>query len=383
LHGRLSVQARERAAANDVALWINTAEVASNAFPDTYESWLRDTLGLEKDFLKPYKGVQLAARIEPGGLALELYAERTETTSDMASQDAGESLLRGLPDEQCVFALGMVNDNAGRQLKSLGRLAISALIAAKIIDPGRAADFQKLYASMAPDIAAASVSVSALPGGTDSLFGLTKVLRARGDSRAILREVESVVGLCRSGPFVDPKLNAMLEKLAYRRAVETVAEVSVDHLRVEFEGEEPEDYLAFKKVVGAEGILVRIAAVDGKNVVITFGGGPARFATAVEAVRAGGAPLASDPGIAKSARHVPADRSLEAYFSVDRFIRLARRVGTAMDKPVQFPEMPELSAPVSASVQIVGPGATQVDVFIPTEVLTQPFAPPPQSLPGP
>ena len=126
---------------------------------------------------------------------------------------------------------------------------------------------------------------------------------------------------------------------------------------------------ALTRAVGKEGLLLRVGVVDNKYVVATFGGGRARVDAVLGSVRADRAPLAADPGIRKSAGNVAARRSVEGHFAVDRLVGLIHAVRRAMDLPVVFPAMPELSAPISWAVHSVGPSAVQVDVYIPMELV--------------
>ena len=120
-----------------------------------------------------------------------------------------------------------------------------------------------------------------------------------------------------------------MERIEYRPSVETSADVTIDHLVVDLSGFEDIDKEAVARILGPDGALARMGVVDGKTVVMSFGGGLARFNKLVAMVRAGEAPLALDAAIARSAGKVTGRRWFEVYLSVDRWVRLVSQMHRA------------------------------------------------------
>lgn len=382
LKNRQSPQARARYAAGDVCLWINLGAIASSSFRDAYGPRLRERFGLVGDLLRPYGGVQVAGRIARDGLTFAVDIERTETHGKTPAADTSESLLRGLPDEPFVLAMGVSNDGSGDRLRAFAGLVAGALTSAEIVDASRTAEFQDVCVSVASKIAAVSVSASLLPEGADGLLGLSKVIRTRGDSRVILREIETTMNLLHGGMFTDPKVSALMQNLVYRRAAEACDGITIDHLLVDQKDAEAAEYASLRKAVGREGLLLRIGAVDHDHIVATLGGGLPRFKSVTEAVRSGGAPLVGNRGIVESARHLAPASWLEAYFSVTQFARLASPLAAAMGMPKSYGNVPELAAPIAVGIRTVSGDAAQVDIFIPKPVLTWLLASLTDGLPG-
>jgi len=364
---RFSTHLLKQFGANDVSLWVNVASLASGALGERPIAWLQRTFGVES--LKQYESFQWSSRFETDGLYLELSAARAEPSRTAKRRETTDSLLTGLPNERFIMALGLLDDNGGARLSSMTNRIISASTAFGVIEPSRSAALARAYESVVGKITEASASVSLLPDGSDGRIALTKVLRTRGDGRAVLDDVEGILNVLKSGPFVDPRINRVAEKIEYRRAAETSGTVIIDHLSVNLSEFEGIDHEALKKLLGPEGYLTRIGVVDGNSVVIALGGGLVRFNEVMALVRAKKAPLTEDPGIRQSAKKLVGERSLEAYFSFDRCVRLAKEVLAATGVPGTTPDMSELGAPVALTMHSVNPRETELRFFVPTDLV--------------
>jgi hypothetical protein len=152
----------------------------------------------------------------------------------------------------------------------------------------------------------------------------------------------------------------------------------VDHLTVnldEIDDMDEEEVEEVKEVIGKEGVLIRIGAVDATRVVATFGGGPARFEAVVKTAKSGEAPLAKDPGIVKTSKAMLSPRTSEGYLAVDNLIQLIRVIGEALDEDPFPVTMKKVDAPAGMVSASVSANAQQTDVFIPMELIMemQPF----------
>jgi hypothetical protein len=166
----------------------------------------------------------------------------------------------------------------------------------------------------------------------------------------------------------------MFAALTFDKDVETVAGVKVSHLKMDLEKvaemqEADEDELEeFKKFVGKEGVLVRVAAVGDKNVVLTFGGGEPQAAKVIEAAKGNEAPLSKNAGIMKVSEQLPKEQAGVMYVSLDRMLTRIKEFQTHMDEEPLPIEVPRLDAPIAMS-GTGGDGWGQYDIFIPMELL--------------
>ncbi len=369
LADRVSAHQLERFRVDDVSFWVNTTALPASSAGARSDARLRRVFGVAVESLLRYDNIQGSARVETDGLAFEFCMVRAKPCDITTNSKTSGYLLTGLPNEPFALALGLTGDNGGTQIGSITTGIISTLTASGVIDPSRSVELRRVYESLAGKITDVAVSVSLLPEGSNGTVACTKVLHARGDGHALLNDIERVVGLIKSGPFVDPRLNRVAENVEYRRAAETAGNIVVDHLFVNLRGFEDIDHEALQKMFGREGPLARIGVVDGKMVVITFGGGLPHFNGVVIALRSEKAPLASQEEIRQSAKKFAGKHTLEAYVSVDRCVRLAKHILVVMDVPTDLPDMPELRAPVVLTMQYAGPRETRIRLFVPTEVV--------------
>ncbi len=375
---RLSPYLRQRSDAHDAFLWVDTAAVASGPLLDRYAGWLGRDFGLTREFLAPLRQFRLSAGLGADGLSVEGYIHRVKPSSAPDDANTTAPLLAGLPDEPVVLAMGAKTGGAADHLRAVFKPAVSALAYTRIVDPSRAADYERALEWLAKRADTVAISVSHVSREGDGALGVTVVIRARGGAAPVLDGVRSVADWLRTGPFLATGVNGAMEKLVHTPAAETVGGVPVDHWSVRFEGEQPEFYAAFKNAVGPEGFTVRVGVVDAKHVVATFGGGSARFSDAVRAVRSGRAPLLEDQTIATAHKHVAADRSMEAFFFPGRWAGLINTMSERMGRPFRYPDAPPSDAPVAVTAEALGTDATLVNLFIPIAVLKERIA-----LPGP
>jgi len=354
---------------NDVSLWIDPASVTSSFGAGEGMPWLRGVVKSVFSRVKDLGRIQLAARFEQGGITVGLCMGRSAATRRFAGRDTVESLLRGLPNEPYVAAMGADLSHSGAWASAMVDLIVSSSVAAGVLDSARVSDLMQVVDSAVKDVVGVGLIVSVSPQGPDGMLGLAKVVHTASDGQTLLAKIDAIVKALKNGAFVDPVINRALEKLEFRRAVETSREVTVNHVVLDTSGLEGVDQEALRRAFGRDGLLLRIGVVDDRYVVMAFGGGLERFDEIVKTVRAGRAPLAADTGTMMSALGVARKRSLEAYVSVDRGLRLITDVSTAMGFPASYPQMPETNAPVALAMHSVSSSSTQLEVFIPTELL--------------
>ena len=125
----------------------------------------------------------------------------------------------------------------------------------------------------------------------------------------------------------------------------------------------------FHRVVGKEGMLIRVAPAGADKVVVSFGGGPKRLATARELVAKGQAPLATDPGVKRVSPKLATARTGEFYLAVDNALQLVKSVMTAVGEGEEFPfAIKQINAPLAYGTSVTK-DASRLDVFIPMELV--------------
>jgi len=359
-----------RFAVNDASLHVNVAQLSSEPSFIMLATMLSQATGGSIGALKDYKTWQLSLRLDPEGLALEVYSERTTAGPQKPIWGTKRELLAGLPGEPFVLAMGM-SEGEGRGSARLVEKTLDQVSKIGAIDPSRRKELEEAIGPLSEGVVQTGAVLSALTPGPDGLIGFAKVVETKGPAREMLDKLAPLLELLKSGVVIEPQAVATLNRLEYRRSAETLGNVLIDHLVVDLAGLEATDEELLRKVVGEEGILIRIGAVDDKHTVATFGGGLARFEAVAETVRSGAAALRSHPGITKASSKMPAERSLEVYFALDRFATLVRDVLGVLDEPSPLPAMPGGDVPVSIVIYPVGAAGEQVDVFVPSGVICE------------
>ena len=335
------------------------AELVGRAF-DLYTQGLRSCLlGLSLD--DNGLGLRLGMTAKPG----------TELHKMTQVANTEKSLLKGLPKGKYMLAAGEIFDPQAVDL------------AFEYLDPcfevpeevqtidreqlGKLKDILKGWAKLHT---AARVSVEALPPGPDGLIGATVVLDTT-DSKKWMEAFTQVVDIGKK-VVTDEEVTQVLDALVHEPDAETGGSAKIHHLKFdltqleEADEEELEDVFA---VIGKEGVLLRVAAVDQKKVVIAFGGGVKRMRQVIEQAGKPDAPLDEDPGIKRVAALLPKSRNSVNYLALDNVVTLVRNIGKVLEKEDEFPlELGELNAPL-AVVRRGGDGWSQAEIFIPTELL--------------
>lgn len=363
---RFTTHQLERFEKNDVSVYVNLSAIRTSPLFGSLSAGL-SLLGIPPGDVERYRGVQLSLRFEEAGVAVEIHTQTEEAEAHPAPQ-ASESLLASLPAEPFVFALGMNLGGSAEDRAAPARLVLDSLERRGVLDPARKGDVERVVEKVYGGAIAAAVSVSALEAGPDGLVGMTKVVRTESPASALTAGLHELLTVLKGGVFLDPQATAVMERVTYARGAETIGGASVDHLTLDVSGLKEVDEAAMIKAVGKEGLLVRIAAVDDRQLLVTFGGGATRFAAALQAMKPGGADLTSDPLIARSdVANRP--HHVEAYLAIDRAMELAGGLARAMDEPVVVPKMPPLDQPVSMIARRINPKETQVEMFVPMPVI--------------
>ncbi|MFQ5591390.1 MAG: hypothetical protein ACE5HE_09530 [Phycisphaerae bacterium] len=366
---KLALHQKRRAAYNDVTLWVDVGARSADLLGPLAPPGLRPLVAARHRAAASTRGIQLSARIEQDGVALELSYKTVGASRAHTIQGVTTTMLRGLPDERFVIAAGTTTGVVAAKSRSVAESIAACLSDAGVLDPTRSRELRSALEHAMSTVENMAASVSVLPEEADGTLGVACVVQTAGKAEEFRSAVESLTRAVKSEAFASEDVNRVLDKLAYHRAAETDRGITVDHLVLDPSTWDSVSQPTTAKLLGSSGLLIRLGVVGENHSVLTIGGGFERFYEAVRVARESRAPLASNPGTMMSALGVARRRWLEAYVSVDGVVDLVGAVYNAGGTRPDWPEMPETNAPVAMAMHSVRASVTQVDVFVPTEAL--------------
>lgn len=287
------------------------------------------------------------------------------------------SLLRGLPADQYLLALGQVAEPAQvrASMKTLDPY-LEMLDTLEGLDKERVGQLQSLLREWLPMATGLHLSLQSIGPGPDGLFALSVILDT-SSSKQWLGLAAKAVKISKklladaSAEWIDDDVKMVVDAIAYDAEGESIGGVKVSHLKFDLskiDALDEDDLEQVLKVIGKDGILFRLAEVDAKHVVVGFGGGAESMGRLIKSAGNDAAGLADDPGIKKVRAHLTSERAAEVYLSVDRIVNVISLVAKVLDEE-EFPvKMPSIDAPLGIS-STGGPEWNRVDVFIPTELM--------------
>lgn len=338
---------------------------------------------LVKEVQEMSLGITLNAQV---GLLLSGYGRAkpgTETAAKIAAMKPAEkSLLTGLPDEPVVLTFGVMGGNPDAEkdiTKALDQL-LDAETVGDAVSPEKLQELKKTIVNLFVSLDAGAISIARLPADSpDGMIGLAKVATVESTAkfmpqvRSLFDQVKEIaVNAAKKEQVPEEEIKAVVDAFQWKEAAETLADVKVDHLSVALDklpDVSPEDITEVKSVIGQEGVLVRIAPVDATHVVVSFGGGSARFEKIVQTVKAGEAPLTGNAAIKKVANRLPAEgRLAEGYLNLDHLLSMVMDIAAKLGQPIPMPLALQNAAPLSMVVTKVDDAASQYDLLVPMEL---------------
>ena len=358
----------ELIAGHDVSVYVNVVALDRSTMGKRFAAWLSSHIG-SAGLFESIGSLLIAARAESGGVFLSVLMEDRLQRHTESRPATSETLLRGLPDEPFAVAIGGLFSVDDHRVNTLTDAVVSAAVGMGIVRTEQADNVRAAYRVMVGRSAQVAASMSLLPGPEHGTIGAAKIITTRGKPERLLRAIKSLVGLLKSDIFADARYARVLERVEWRGGVEVRSGVEINHIVLPLDGLGDIDQEKVAAAFGAEGVLVRLGAVDGKYVVVSLGGGVDRFDRIVGTLRAGRAPLSSDVALQMSRIAVSQERLWEAYVSVDRWLGIWSELLAIVGVRSQFAGMPQVNAPVAVAMHNVGKSATQIDLFIPVELL--------------
>lgn len=399
----LPADRRKMFAQQDLFVWANFRGV-SKELRDTLKEELTKAMssgGMPGALMAMQEGnfAQLAKIMEEGqelGVAASLDAKRGLTASffmimrpetDLGKQVAAMkpstgSLLVGLPDEPVIFAMGSVaSPDTEKQLQqALDQLLTEDTVGDTI--PKEKLDSLKSGAvKLLGTVEQMSIGVSGLPAeGGEGMIGATFVAKVKdseqwkAEARKFFATVKDVaVEAAKKEGEAEDAVKQVADAVQWKQDAEKVEGAAVDQLAVDISklpDTDPDTVDEVKKVIGKEGVLVRVASVGKNHVAITFGGGAKRFATIAGLAGKSDAPLAKNADLKKVADRIPAGPKLmEGYFNLDQLLAVIMNISNEVGAGIPIPLMMKNAAPIAFTAVKLGETGQQVEVLIPMELM--------------
>ena len=381
VRSKLSAYQAKHVEKDDLVIWLNAQAVTtSDAFKTVAP--LLQAANIDASMLTDLRTLALSLRLSPAGLGLGAYVDAIPGTAcekSMSSQKGtAGSLLLGLPKERYVVGYGAVTSKEASEMGAnmLSKLMDNPQLQAMKLDAAKLTQAKTIVTALLKSSRGIAVSVSGLPEGPDGLITLTKVATIEGDAKQMLASVAELIGIIKGGLITDEAAAPILAAIEYKAGAENIGGASVDHLVFDLakamakEGEQAQEAVAaVAKVLGKDGILFRMAAVDATHVVMTFGGGAERFKSVAALVKDKQTPLADEGGIQRSRAHLPATRNAEGYLAVDQLLNVISAIAKAVDAPMPPLSLGELNAPIAVGAEPAEPGGAQMEAFVPMELV--------------
>lgn len=291
-------------------------------------------------------------------------------------------LLAGLPGEPVVFAMGSVqNPDTANQLRRLFDLVLSDESMGEKVDKKKVEAVRDDLIKLLTNVEQMSLSVAGLPAeGGEGMIGIVASAKVKNseqwksEATKLFKTMKDMaIDIAKKEGESDETIKKVADAVQWKENAAKVGDASVDELTVDMSqlpDADAETVDQIKKVVGKEGIKLRVAAVGPDRVLITFGGGPKRFETVAGLAAKGEAPLANSPDIKKIADRLPAGpRTMEGFFNVDKLLSTITDISNEVGSQFPFPISFKNAAPLAFTSVKVGDTGQQTEILVPMELV--------------
>ncbi len=380
----------------DVALWINfepIAQIGKQMMPMFTQMMAAGaTTGFEATqaeltkkqiemFMDGVSSVAIGVSLDKVGLGLRGVLG-VKPGSELAKQtgsvtNVSESLLRGLPADRYMVAFGQ---HLSPEQAKVGMESIEPYfeMAEKMtgMDESGLKSLRVLLNEWAPMARSFKGSVNSLAPGPGGVVGMAFVIETTDGVKWVetaAKVFDEAKGLLTKSDLKEmgDEIKPYIEHLVRSGQAETVAGIKVDQYSydpVKADLVDEEDWDDVKKVIGQDGLVLRVASASKTAVVVAFGGGKDYLAKLIDSVKKNETLLDEDAGIKKVAAHQPKDRGQVMYFAVDRILATINNAMKALDEEQLPVSLPELNAPIAITVS-GGKDWSRGDVLLPMELL--------------
>jgi len=342
-------------------------------------------------FLEEGDVLAFSVRIDAAkGVTLSGYSSMkpdTEYGRIMAgTKPSAEPLLIGLPDESVIFAFGGASNGSvpgvEDQLRKTFDQILNEQMFGEIMSSEELKSFKDELVQLLVQVDAINMSAAGLPAeGGGGMIGGVSVITVKDSrkwqeqARGLFANVKKIILKAAEQPDItEEELKAVDAAIQIKENAEKLGDAVVDHFVVDLRqipDLTEEDIAEVEAVIGKEGVLVRIVAMDPKHVVISFGGGAKRCQDIMNNVSQGKAPLADNKFIKMVADRLPkGPRLSEGYLHLENLLKLVIDISNQLNEPFPFPLMIPETAPLSFTNVKVSDTAQQIDLLIPMETIT-------------
>ncbi|MFH1418092.1 MAG: hypothetical protein ABII12_07415 [Planctomycetota bacterium] len=328
----------------------------------------------------------LGFRLEEAGVSLSLLFT-PKKDSDLEkwlreTKNSDESLLALLPKEKYIFAMGTTGGYSKHSEKFSNPHGLSQMLTTVGIEglnEEAAKELESEVMDMAKQGGPTAMSISFLPDGKEGMFGVTIVTQPKSSPKEYVDGIRKLYGLLwkmvegTEEKEPDEDLATFKENIVHTPDAETIGGKKVDTVAVKLAGFadllsiEEDDLKLIQKVLGKD-VVLRFGAADGKNFVITLGGGKDRFEAVCDNLKSGGG-LNKDPGIQSVAAHIPSSRSSEGYIALDNLGHAIKAVAKTLGEEAEFNyDIPTVDSPIVFAGAQLGP-TTEVKILVTTKLI--------------
>ena len=327
-----------------------------------------------KKFMDGASSLLLGVSLADSGVGLRFVMgvrPGSEIAKQMNTATTTKPLLNGLPPDSYMLAFGQTIDPAAT-MASLGDMDpwFEAMGQAAQLNEEQAGTLTDLFKEWLGSLTGLRGVVSALPAGPNGIIGLCLLMDTGDSAKSLTQLGEAMKAIGEMDPE-DSEAKQVIAALTHNPEAEDMDGTIVQHVKFDLakmDDVDEEDLEEITPIIGQDGLLLRVAAVDDDTVAIAFGGGRDYMQLVIEHAKSDEPVLDSDPGILRVADHVPSDRAYATYIAVDRIINCIGTGAKALDDE-EFPvHMAELNAPI-AIVGSGGDGWVRADIYLPTELI--------------
>lgn len=322
----------------------------------------------------------IGVSLDKAGLDLRLgtgIRPGSELAKQSKSRTTNEPLLRGLPADQFVMAFGTVlhPEYAGEAAKQIDMYA-EMLTGLEGVDKAKADELKKLILDALGLPKAMRVSVEALPPGDNGVFAVSVIVET-GDAKRSIDLQSKIIELGKSiasevkVESAADEVKVIASAVTFTADAESIGGKSIAHLKIDLSkipDVDEDDLEGVTKLIGKDGLTVRVAAINPSTTVTTVGGGAAYMERLIQSASKNEPALESIPSVKKSASAIPAERSGVVYVAADRLIGLINQAMKAVDEEELPVSLPAGTSPI-AMASTGGEDWGRMDLFVPTDLM--------------
>jgi len=334
---------------------------------------------LEKS-LTEVAAFDLSVGIDDKGFTVKMLISPVED-SDLQKVMADEknttdALLSFLPKDKYLFSFGGLASQSEHKEKFGDSAPLSNILkmtSAPGVDLKAIAKIDEEVTKLLKSIKRYAISISALPEGSDGLFGATVVAEV-ADAKAFVEGIREVYKKTWKASE-DEDFVALKKHIVHTADAETINGQKVDTITVNVADiaqrneTSKKEIEQFEKIMG-KGCILRFGMVDDKHVVVVYGGGAKRYETVCGAAKSKGDSLSGDQGIVDLSGQLPSPRAGEAFIAVDNIFQTAKAVMKLLGEEEEFPiDAPTLNAPIALAFSVQDKSVGRYDCVVPMKLV--------------